>query len=121
VCSAELVRSTIASQRYNASEPMTLFELQARLGYRSLAGTQQYAKISPTTLSKAYVDAGYFARNLRTIEVRIDRAGASSGETGAGAPSWQHYDLGHGYCGWSFFKLCSHPMACARCGLYIPK
>jgi hypothetical protein len=28
-------RSTIASQLYNAKEPMTLFELQAWLGHRS--------------------------------------------------------------------------------------
>ncbi len=33
-------RSTIASQLYNAKEPMTLFELQAWLGHRSPASTQ---------------------------------------------------------------------------------
>ena len=40
-------RSTIASQLYNAKEPMTLFELQAWLGHRSPQSTQFYAKISP--------------------------------------------------------------------------
>ena len=40
-------RSTIASQLYNAKEPMTLFELQAWLGHRSPQSTQHYAKISP--------------------------------------------------------------------------
>ena len=40
-------RSTIASQLYNAKEPMTLFELQAWLGHRSPQSTQYYAKISP--------------------------------------------------------------------------
>jgi len=40
-------RSTIASQLYNAKEPMRLFELQAWLGHRSPASTQHYAKISP--------------------------------------------------------------------------
>src|ERR1700687_997151 len=47
-------RSTIASQLYNAKEPMTLFELQAWLGHRTPATTQHYAKITPNTLSKAY-------------------------------------------------------------------
>jgi hypothetical protein len=62
-------RSTIAGQLYNAKEPLTLFELQAWLGHRSPECTQHYAKISPNTLTKAYDDAGYFARNIRTIEV----------------------------------------------------
>jgi integrase len=113
-------RSTIASQLYNAKEPMTLFELQAWLGHRSPASTQHYAKISPATLSKAYTDAGYFARNLRTIEVLLDRDAVSSGRTAQGEP-WQHYDLGHGYCSYSFFEQCLHRMACARCDFYIPK
>ena len=47
-------RSTIASQLYNAKEPMTLFELQAWLGHRSPQSTQHYAKITPTTLTRAY-------------------------------------------------------------------
>src|SRR6266576_3821137 len=47
-------RSTIASQLYNAKEPMTLFELQAWLGHRELSSTQHYAKISPATLTRAY-------------------------------------------------------------------
>ena len=41
---------------------MTLFELQAWLGHRSPLSTQHYARITPTTLTKAYHDAGYFAR-----------------------------------------------------------
>ena len=113
-------RSTIASQLYNAKEPMTLFELQAWLGHRSPASTQHYAKISPATLSRAYTEAGYFARNLRTIEVLLDREAVTSGSTAAGEP-WQHYDLGHGYCSYSFFEQCPHRMACARCDFYIPK
>jgi integrase len=113
-------RSTIASQLYNAKEPMTLFELQAWLGHRSPASTQHYAKISPATLSKAYTEAGYFARNLRTIEVLLDRETVTSGRAGNGE-AWQHYDLGHGYCSYSFFEQCPHRMACARCDFYIPK
>jgi integrase len=113
-------RATIASQLYNAKEPMTLFELQAWLGHRSPETTQHYAQITPNTLTKAYIDAGYFARNLRTIEVLIDRAAVLSGAAAAGAP-WQHYDLGHGYCSYTFFEQCPHRMACARCDFYIPK
>jgi len=113
-------RSTIASQLYNAKEPMTLFELQAWLGHRSPQSTQFYAKISPATLTRAYNDAGYFARNVRTIEVLVDRDAAASGAAAAGEP-WQHYDLGHGYCTYTFFEQCPHRMACAKCDFYVPK
>ena len=113
-------RSTIASQLYNAKEPMTLFELQAWLGHSSPASTQHYAKITPNTLAKAYNDAGYFARNVRTIEVLVDRDAVSSGEAANGEP-WQYYDLGHGYCTYTFFEQCPHRMACARCDFYTPK
>jgi integrase len=113
-------RSTIASQLYNAKEPMTLFELQEWLGHRSPATTQHYARITPTTLARAYADAGYFARNVRVIEVLIDRDAVRSGAATAGAP-WQYFDLGHGYCTYSFFDQCPHRMACARCDFYLPK
>jgi integrase len=113
-------RSTIASQLYNAKEPMTLFELQAWLGHRSPQSTQFYAKISPNTLTRAYHDAGYFSRNVRTIEVLIDRDAVASGAPATGEP-WQHYDLGHGYCSYTFFEQCPHRMACARCDFYTPK
>lgn len=113
-------RSTIASQLYNAKEPMTLFELQAWLGHRSPHSTQHYAKITPNTLSKAYSEAGYFARNIRTIEVLLDRDAVTSGAAAEGQP-WQHYDLGHGWCTYSFFEQCPHRMACARCDFYTPK
>jgi integrase len=112
-------RSTIASQLYNAKEPMTLFELQAWLGHGTPNSTQFYAKITPNTLSKAYHDAGYFSRNLRTIEVLIDRDAVTSAAA-TGEP-WQHYDLGHGYCAYTFFEQCPHRMACARCDFYTPK
>jgi hypothetical protein len=113
-------RATIASQLYNAKEPMTLFELQAWLGHRSPAATQHYARIAPTTLAKAYADAGYFARNVRTIEALVDREAVVSGAAAAGKP-WQYFDLGHGYCTYSFFEQCPHRMACARCDFYVPK
>jgi integrase len=113
-------RSTIASQLYNAKDPMTLFELQAWLGHRTPNTTQHYAKITPNTLSKAYTDAGYFARNVRAIEVLLDRDAVTSGAAAAGEP-WQHYDLGHGWCTYTFFEQCPHRMACARCDFYTPK
>ena len=113
-------RATIASQLYNAKEPMTLFELQAWLGHRSPETTQHYARITPTTLAKAYNDAGYFARNVRTIEVLIDRDAITSGAAATGTP-WQYFDLGHGLCTYSFFEQCPHRMACARCDFYMAK
>ncbi len=113
-------RATIASQLYNAKEPMTLFELQAWLGHRSPETTQHYARITPTTLAKAYTDAGYFARNLRAIEVLIDQAAVRNGAAAAGEP-WKFYDLGHGYCTYDFYSQCPHRMACARCSFYAPK
>jgi integrase len=113
-------RSTIATQLYNAKEPLSLFELQQWLGHRSISSTWHYAKISPTKLAKSYADAGYFERNVRTIEVLIDREAILSGAAAAGAP-WQYFDLGHGYCTNSFFVTCPHRMACARCDFYLPK
>ena len=113
-------RSTIASQLYNAKEPMTLFELQEWLGHRSPEATQHYAKLTPNTLARAYRDAGYFARNVRTIEVLVDRDAVASGAAATGQP-WQYYDLGHGYCTYTFFEQCPHRMACARCDFYTPK
>jgi hypothetical protein len=113
-------RSTIASQLYNAKEPMTLFELQAWLGHASPDTTQQYAKITPNTLTRVYRDAGYFERNVRTIEVLLDRDAVTSGQAAAGEP-WQYYDLGHGFCSYTFFEQCPHRMACAKCDFYTPK
>jgi hypothetical protein len=113
-------RSTIASQLYNAKEPMTLFELQEWLGHRTPDATQRYARITPNTLARAYNDAGYFARNVRTIEVLLDRDAVTSGQAAAGEP-WQYFDLGHGYCTYTFFEQCPHRMACARCDFYTPK
>jgi integrase len=112
-------RSTIASQLFNAKEPMTLFELQEWLGHSTPAATQHYAKITPTKLAKSYADAGYFARNLRTIEVLVDQEIVRNGR--AASEPWKFYDLGHGYCTYDFFEQCPHRMACAKCDFYMPK
>ena len=90
-------RSTIASQLYNAKEPMSLFELQEWLGHNSPSATQHYAKITPTKLAKSYSDASYFGGNLRAVEVLIVGGAAMAGKP------WRFYDLGHGYCSYDFF------------------
>ena len=113
-------RATIATQLYNAKDPMSLFELQAWLGHSNPSSTQHYARITPLTLTKAYTDAGYFARNVRTIEVLLDRDAITNGQAADGGP-FEFYDLGHGYCTYTFFEQCPHRMACARCDFYLPK
>ena len=112
-------RATIASQLYNAREPLSLFELQEWMGHRSPKSTQSYAKISPTKLARSYNAAGYFERNLRTIEVLVDQQAVRSGL--AEKAPWKFYDLGHGYCTYDFFDQCPHRMACAKCSFYIRK
>ena len=112
-------RFTIASQLYNAREPMTLFELQEWLGHSTPTATQHYAKITPLKIAKSYADAGYFARNLRAIEVLVDQDVVRSGR--AATEPWKFYDLGNGYCTYDFFEQCQHRMACAKCDFYMPK
>ena len=77
--SSHRARSTIASQLFNAREPMTLFELQAWLGHRSPATTQHYVAFTPTRLARAYTEAHYFQRNLRMMDVLIDQEAIKSG------------------------------------------
>jgi integrase len=48
-------RSTIASQLFNAKEPMSLFELQEWLGHRWASSTQSYAKLKPTKVAKSWI------------------------------------------------------------------
>ncbi len=98
---------------------MTLFKLQEWLGHAIPTATQHYAKITPTKLAKSYSDAGYFARNLRAIEVLVDQELVRNGRV-ANEP-WKFYDLGHGYCTYDFFDQCPHRMACAKCSFYLPK
>lgn len=93
--SSHRARSTIASQLFNAREPMTLFELQAWLGHRSPVTTQHYVAFTPTRLARAYSEAQYFQRNLRMMEVLIDRQTINDGHTDQ---PWRYYDLGHGLC-----------------------
>jgi len=71
-------------------------------------------------LRNRHTDAGYFGRNVRTIEVLIDQEVVTSGAAMNGEP-WRFYDLGHGYCTYDFFDQCPHRMACAKCAFYRPK
>ncbi|MEV6592389.1 hypothetical protein [Streptomyces acidicola] len=57
---------------------------------------------------------------MRTIEILVDREAVESGAAAAGE-AWQHYDLGHGFCTYTFFEQCPHRMACARCDFYTPR
>jgi hypothetical protein len=98
---------------------MTLFELQQWLGHSTPTATQHYAKITPLKVAKSYADAGYFARNLRAIEVLVDQDVVRSGR--AATEQWKLYDLGHGYCTYDFFEQFQHRMACAKCDFYMPK
>jgi len=116
--SSHRARSTIASQLFNARNPMTLFELQAWLGHRSPATTQHYVAFTPTRLARAYTSAEYFQRNLRMMNVLVDQQAIKSR---ANDQPWRYYDLGHGLCSYEFFDQCPHRMACARCDFYIPK
>jgi integrase len=113
-------RSTIATQLFNAAEPMSLFELQEWLGHSQISSTQQYAKVMPTKLAQSKAKAEYFERNLRLIDVLIDQDAVKSGAAATGTP-WRYYDLGHGLCTYDFFDTCPHRLACAKCSFYVPK
>lgn len=114
-------RATIATQLLNAREPLTLNDLQQWLGHKHPASTRFYAAILQRTLTAAYKKADYFARNVRTIQVLIDRESILTGAAASGEQPWKYYDLGDGYCSYDFFAKCPHRMACARCPFYVPK
>lgn len=112
-------RSTIATQLYNAKEPMSLLALKEWLGHRCLSSTQWYAAISPARLTQAYVDARYFERNVAVVQVLLDRAAIESGAASKGE-SYKFVHLGHGYCANPYWAQCQHRMACQRCDFYVP-
>lgn len=114
-------RATIATQLLNAPEPLSLADLKEWLGHKHYSSTRHYAAILKRKLSAAYRKADYFARNVRTIQVLIDRETILSGAASAGEQPWKYYDLGDGYCTYDFFAKCPHRLACARCPFYLPK
>jgi integrase len=113
-------RATIASQLYNAREPLDIFQLQKYLGHKRLSSTQSYLQVDPTKLANDVVKAGYLEQNLATIEVLLDQEAIMNGEAARGG-DWKWYDLGHGFCANPFWAECAHRMACARCPYYRPK
>jgi integrase len=113
-------RASIASQLYNAREPLTLFELKEYLGHKNVSSTQYYARVDPTKLASRVAKAGYLEQNMATIEVLLDQDAIRSGAAAQGEV-WKYYDLGHGYCTNDFWAQCKHRMACARCPFYRPK
>jgi integrase len=112
-------RSTIATQLYNAKEPMSLRALKEWLGHRCLASTQWYATVSPEKLTQAYVDARYFERNVAVVQVLLDRGAIESGAASRGE-AYKFVHLGHGYCANPYWAQCQHRMACQRCDFYVP-
>jgi hypothetical protein len=114
-------RATIATQLLNAPEPLSLADLQQWPGHKHPSSTRQYAAILQRKLTAAYHKADYFARNLPTIQVLIDRDTILTGAAAAGGQPWKYYDLGEGWCTYNFFAKCPHRLACARCPFYLPK
>ncbi len=112
-------RSTIATQLYNAKEPMSLLALKEWLGHRRLESTQWYAAITPDKLTQAYVDARYFERNVAVVQVLLDRTAIESGAAGRGE-AYKYVHLGHGYCANPYWAQCQHRMSCQRCDFYVP-
>ena len=113
-------RATIASQLFNAKEPLGLFELQRWLGHSSPSSTQHYIDITPTKLAGSLSKAGYFERNRRMVSVLIDQDAVMAGQVHQGE-AWRYYDLGQVLCRYDFFEQCPHRMACAKCSFYLPK
>ena len=113
-------RATIATQLLNAPEPLSLVDLKEWLGHKHYSSTRHYATILQRRLTAAYKKADYFARNVRTIQVLIDRETIMTGAAADGE-TWKYYDLGEGYCTYDFFAKCPHRLACARCPFYLPK
>ncbi|WP_348266163.1 SDR family oxidoreductase [Edaphobacter paludis] len=71
-------RSTIASQLYNAKQPMSLFALKEWLGHRRLESTQWYAKVTPDKHSMvAYIIS------KRANHLRVQASSISWGKRGA--------------------------------------
>lgn len=114
-------RSTIATQLLNAPEPLSIADLKEWLGHKHFSSTRHYAAILQRRLTAAYRKADYFARNVRTIQVLVDRESILSGAATGGEQPWKYYDLGDGYCTYDFFAKCPHRLACVRCPFYLPK
>ena len=112
-------RITIATQLANGKHPMSLIELQAWLGHKTMESTQHYIQTDLSKRIATFRKAEYFKNNLRRVQVLLDRDAVQSGAATEGEP-FLYYDLGHGYCTYDFFDQCPHRMACVRCSYYRP-
>lgn len=70
-------RSTIATQLLNAPEPLSIADLKEWLGHKHFSSTRHYAAILQRRLTAVYHKADYFSRNVRTIQILIDRETSS--------------------------------------------
>lgn len=113
-------RSTVATQLLNAPEPMNLVEIMHWLGHKSLKSTEHYARMNPTKIASVYKDAGIFSRNMKLVNVLIDKERARDGADSKDETTL-YYDLIHGYCTYDYFAKCPHRMACVKCPFYLPK
>jgi hypothetical protein len=72
-----------------------------------------------TKLGRAYANADYFRRNVRTVDVLIDEHAILTGAAADGVP-WKYFDLGHGLCA-NPSTSSAHTGWRARCPFYQPK
>jgi integrase len=108
-------RSTIATQ---LSETMTLSQLTAWLGNKSLESMRHYIKVSEGTLVISYKRSDYYGRNLRTGKVLLEQRESMESENDAGR---DEFDLGPGFCTYPHFESCPHLAACIKCVFFRPK
>ncbi|WP_443075513.1 tyrosine-type recombinase/integrase [Streptomyces sp. NBC_01483] len=80
-------------------------------GHRSTESTLTYIHLSGRDLAEK------LNQGMQQIH---SREAVASGAAASGEP-WQYYDLGHGWCTYTFFEQCQHRMACARCDFCTPK
>jgi hypothetical protein len=84
--------------------------LQGRLGEPRCRGPRNN-RIIPALCAKAGVPTSDVRGKITSHrEVLIDRDAVQNGTAAAGEP-WQYYDLGHGYCTYTFFEQCPPPRA----------
>ncbi|WP_267432218.1 site-specific integrase [Erwinia psidii] len=112
-------RATIASQLYNAREPLAVFELQKWQDHASPESTRHYVEITPTRLAASLGKAGYFERSRRMVSVLPDQNAILAGLPKPGNPgvitTWVTV------CAATIFAQCPHRMACAKCSFYLPR
>lgn len=109
-------RASTATMLINASNGMSLPQLQKWLGHDSPKSTMHYYRVRPAKLARAFAKADETAH---MIEVIIDHDVVLRGA--ADEEPWKLYPLSDGrYCSNPFWSTCPHRMACAGCDFYVP-